>query len=40
MERMVANEEISYDEDASLRPSSLQEYIGQGQLKRKLSRLY
>lgn len=37
MERVVSNEETIYDEDASLRPQSLQEYIGQGQLKENLA---
>lgn len=37
MERVVSNEETIYDEEASLRPQSLQEYIGQGQLKENLA---
>ena len=34
---MVSNEEQSFDEEASLRPQSLKEYIGQKQLKENLS---
>ncbi|WP_416326106.1 Holliday junction branch migration DNA helicase RuvB [[Eubacterium] hominis] len=37
MERVVSNEEQSFDEEASLRPQSLKEYIGQKQLKENLS---
>lgn len=37
MERIITNEEVSYDDDASLRPQSLQEYIGQAQLKENLA---
>lgn len=37
MERIITNEEVSYDDDASLRPQSLQEYIGQSQLKENLA---
>lgn len=37
MERVVSNEMQGLDEDASLRPQSLKEYIGQAQLKENLS---
>lgn len=37
MDRIITNEEVSYDDDASLRPQSLQEYIGQSQLKENLA---
>ncbi len=37
MERVLSNEHQSFDEDASLRPQSLKEYIGQTQLKENLS---
>lgn len=37
MDRILTNEEVSYDDDASLRPQSLQEYIGQSQLKENLA---
>lgn len=37
MERVLSNEHQSFDEDASLRPQSLKEYIGQAQLKENLS---
>lgn len=36
MERVISNEELVYDEDASLRPSTLDEYIGQKDLKENL----
>ena len=37
MERILSNESQSMDEEASLRPQSLREYIGQRQLKENLS---
>lgn len=37
MDRILSNETQLYDEDASLRPQSLAEYIGQSQLKENLS---
>ena len=37
MERILSNESQSLDEEASLRPQSLREYIGQRQLKENLS---
>lgn len=37
MERVLSNEHQSFDKDASLRPQSLKEYIGQTQLKENLS---
>lgn len=37
MDRIITNEQVSYDDDASLRPQSLQEYIGQAQLKENLA---
>lgn len=37
MDRIISNEQQTFDEDASLRPQSLQEYIGQHQLKENLS---
>ncbi|NCC55142.1 MAG: Holliday junction branch migration DNA helicase RuvB [Erysipelotrichia bacterium] len=36
MERILSNEELINDEDASLRPASLHEYIGQNDLKENL----
>lgn len=36
MDRVLTNEELVKDEDASLRPSSLNEYIGQNDLKENL----
>lgn len=37
MERIISNENQSIDEEASLRPQCLSEYIGQGQLKENLA---
>lgn len=37
MERVVTSDSIDFDDDASLRPQSLQEYIGQQQLKENLA---
>ena len=36
-ERLVSAEESSFDEDASLRPKTLDEYIGQKDLKQNLT---
>lgn len=36
-DRMVSGEELNFDDDASLRPQSLKEYIGQAQLKENLA---
>ena len=36
MERIVSSDEICLDEDASLRPQRLEEYIGQTNLKENL----
>ena len=37
MDRVISNEKQTFDEDASLRPQTLKEYIGQEQLKENLS---
>lgn len=37
MERILSNETQTYDDDESLRPQSLREYIGQAQLKENLA---
>lgn len=36
MERVISGEEINFDDDISLRPKSLEEYIGQKELKANL----
>ena len=40
MERILSQDEIIVDEDASLRPQRLEEYIGQTNLKENLKVAY